>query len=49
MSDSNADHSPITERYPELADLDHKDNDGKLQAFRDVLSALQHELDTSRQ
>ncbi|MBT1163907.1 hypothetical protein [Bifidobacterium felsineum] len=48
-TDNASEHTHLAERFPQLADLDSKDNDGKLQAFRDVLSALQHELDENRQ
>lgn len=49
MTDNASERDSIVQRFPELANLDAKDNDGKLQAFRDALSALQHELDTNRQ
>ena len=29
----------ITERYPQLADLDGKDDDQRIEVFRDVLAA----------
>ena len=35
----------ITERYPQLADLDGKDDDQRIEVFRDVLGQLQRELD----
>ena len=35
----------ITERYPQLSDLDVKDDDQRIEVFRDVLGQLQRELD----
>ena len=35
----------ITERYPQLADLDGKDDDQRIEVFRDVLGQLQRGLD----
>ena len=43
-----SEHAPVTERYPELADIDEQDNDRKLETYRNVLESLQHELDNSR-
>ena len=37
----------ITERYPQLADLDGKDDDQRIEVFRDVLGQLQRELDVA--
>lgn len=35
----------ITKHYPQLADLDGKDDDQRIEVFRDVLGQLQRELD----
>ena len=43
---TDSEHAPVTERYPELADID--DNGRKLETYRNVLESLQHELDNSR-
>lgn len=45
---TDSEHAPVTERYPELADIDEQDNDRKLETYRNVLESLQHELDNSR-
>ena len=45
---ADSEHAPVTERYPELADIDEQDNDRKLETYRNVLESLQHELDNSR-
>ncbi|NMM93566.1 hypothetical protein [Bifidobacterium oedipodis] len=42
------DRTPISERFPELADIDSKTDDQQLTAYRSVLNALQHELDDNR-
>ena len=42
------DRAPISERFPELAGIDTKNADQQLEMYRDVLNALQHELDTNR-
>ncbi|KAB7788634.1 hypothetical protein [Bifidobacterium cebidarum] len=47
--DDTSERTHLVERFPQLADLDSQDNDGKLRAFRDALSALQRELDANRQ
>ncbi|MBT1174889.1 hypothetical protein JS530_05130 [Bifidobacterium sp. LC6] len=49
MTDHASERTPIVQRFPELADLDSKDESSKLKAFNDALSALQHELDATRQ
>lgn len=41
-------HSPITERFPELAGLDCQDDDQRLETYRHVLDALQRELEDDR-
>lgn len=41
---TDSEHAPVTERYPELADIDEQDNDRKLETYRNVLESLQHEL-----
>ncbi len=33
-------HAPVTERYPELADIDEQDNDRKLETYRNVLESF---------
>ena len=40
--------APVTERYPELADIVEHYHDRKLETYRNVLESLQHELDNSR-
>ena len=45
---TDSEHAPVTERYPELADIDEQDNDRKLETYRNVLESLQPELDNSR-
>lgn len=42
------DDVPITQRYPELADIDRLSDDRKLEVYRSVLESLQSELDSSR-
>lgn len=44
---TDSEHAPVTERYPELADIDEQDNDRKLETYRNVLESLQHELITA--
>ena len=46
---TDSEHAPVTERYPELADIDEQDNDRKLETYRNVLESLQHELDNKPQ
>lgn len=38
----------VTQRYPELANIEDQDNDRKLATYRSVLESLQRELDESR-
>jgi hypothetical protein len=40
--------TPIVQRYPELSDIESKDNGQKLETYRFVLESLQRELDDSR-
>ena len=41
---TDSEHAPVTERYPELADIDEQDNDRKLETYRNVLESLQAEV-----
>ncbi|WP_276310678.1 hypothetical protein [Bifidobacterium sp. SO1] len=38
----------LSQRFPELADLDAKDMPQRITAFQEVLDRLQHELDDNR-
>ncbi|MBW3091670.1 hypothetical protein KIH79_01620 [Bifidobacterium sp. 82T10] len=38
----------LTQRFPELAELDRMDDDQRIAAFRSALDRLAHELDESR-
>ena len=40
--------TPLTARFPELAELDGLDDDQRIAAFQHVLDALQQELNESR-
>lgn len=42
------DRTPMSERFPELTDIDSKTDDQQLAAYRGVLDALQRELDDNR-
>ena len=44
----DGERTPVTERYPRLADIDEQTDDQKLDTYRAVLESLQHELDNSR-
>lgn len=38
----------VSQRYPDLVDIDNQDNDRKLEIYRNVLDSLHSELDESR-
>ena len=45
---TDSEHAPVTERSPDLADIDEQDTARKLETYRNVRESLQHELDNSR-
>ena len=45
---TDSEHAPVTERYPELADIDEQDNDRKLETARNVPVSFPPDLENCR-
>ena len=47
-AETQTDHVPVSERFPQLAQLDQQQPDQQIETFRHVLDELQRDLDDGR-